>query len=77
MWILFTPREVELIMRPAGGTGQNAEVLRAVQKEINPITGDAELRASLLERVKGAARNWNGGYEQQMKAILAAAERYR
>jgi hypothetical protein len=75
MWMLLTPREVELIMRPVGG-GDNAAIVRTVQGLINVRTGDLELPNDLFALVTAASRDYRGGYEAALKAIVAAAERH-
>jgi hypothetical protein len=77
MWMLLMPAEVEIVMRPVSGTGQNAEVMREVQAAVDPLSGDLTLSKDALARVRGASRNWRGGYEGGLRAVLDAAERHR
>jgi len=75
MWILLTPREVELLERRVTG-GDNAAIMRTVQTRIDRVTGELTLSDDEMEMVRAGARDWRGGYEKQFKALLAAADRH-
>ena len=76
MWVMLTPREVELVFRPVSATGQNALVLQEVQLCTNKVSGEANFPPSLVVRIRGAARNWQGGYEAALKALCDAIDRH-
>jgi hypothetical protein len=73
-WMLLTPREVELVQRPATGEGGHAVLLRLIQRKLE-ASGELNLEDRELEAVRMCARNWRHGYEPQFRAILAAAHR--
>jgi hypothetical protein len=77
MWVMLTPRETELVSRATSGQGQNAEVLEAVKYLLDPISGEIEIPDDLAERIRGAARNWAGGYEDRLKVLVKAMELFR
>lgn len=75
-FVIFSPREVELISRANNGSGQNAAVLQELRLKID-IRGEAQLDDDFVQRLKGAARNWKGGYEQSLRGVVAALERHQ
>lgn len=76
-WMLLTPREVELIRRhPARGDNANHIIMRKVQGAIDYTTGELELSETELNEVRSRSRCWRDGYEKELRAILAAADRH-
>ena len=72
--VIFSPREVELVSRGNHGSGQNAQVLQELALKIDRF-GEAQIDPDFVARIRGAARNWKGGYEQSLKAVVAAIDR--
>lgn len=72
--VIFNPREVEMIQRAQHGSGQNAAVLQELASKIDKF-GEAHLAPDFVQRIRGAARNWKGGYEQSLKAVVDAINR--
>jgi hypothetical protein len=74
-FIILTPREYELVMRPVTGTGANASTLLDVQAILRP-DGEIQIPPSLWGRIEQAAKFWKGGHEAAFKALLAASDRH-
>lgn len=75
VFLCLMPREVELVMRPLGGDGINAQLLKTVQGKLNAVNGEIDMTDSELRQVRAAAKHWRGGGERQFKALLEAADR--
>lgn len=75
-WLLLTPREVDLVTRPLGGDGENAELLRTIAAKVDKISGELTLTGAELERARSARRNYRLGGERQLTALLEAADRH-
>lgn len=75
-WMILTPRELELLQRDVwhADARTNSDLLRTIQKRIKGE--ELELTGAEIEMVKKAAKNWRGGWQQQMQAVLSAAERH-
>lgn len=76
IWVLLTPREEEAIMQPVPPTakGYNAETVRMVQAKID--RHELELTEEEYQRVRRSRRDWKGGYERTLQAVLDAAARH-
>lgn len=75
MWMMLTQREVELLERRVTG-GDNAAIMRTIQARIDRVTGELTLSDDEIEMVKAGVRDWRGGYEKQLKALLLAVDRH-
>ena len=80
-WMILSPREEELIMRPVpeGADTYNAHTLRMVQQRVTrqgSQSPELELSEVEFQRVKRARRDWKGGYEKALQAVLDAAARH-
>jgi hypothetical protein len=75
-FVMFSPREIELISRAKNGSGQNAAVLQELMLKID-LRGEAQLEDDFINRLRGAARNWRGGYELALRGVVAALERHQ
>lgn len=73
--VIFSPRELDLIDRAKNGTGQNAAVLQELAGKVD-AHGEAWLAPDFVNRLKGAARNWQGGYDTPLRAVLEALRRH-
>lgn len=75
MWMLLTPREVEIVMRPLRG-GANAALVARLQAKLDALKGDLELTDYEIAQVYRARQNWRDGYEHQLQAVLDAMARH-
>lgn len=75
VWLMLSPREVEMVSRPIRGEGDHAELLRTIRAKLNTFTGDLTLTGAEWVRVQSAIKHWQLGGEMQFKALLAAYTR--
>jgi len=80
-WALLTPREEELLMRPVpdGDRRENAHVVRMLQAKVQgagSLSPELELTHAELRQVEHAKKNWKGGFEPALRAVLEAFSRH-
>lgn len=80
-WMLLTPREEELLMRPLpdAATNENASCVRMLQSKVHgagTLSPELELTETELQRVKRCRRDWKGGHEKPLQAVLDAHARH-
>lgn len=80
-WMLLTPREEELLMRPLPESDKryNADTVRMLQTQVRgagTLSPELELTEVELQRVKRCRRDWKGGHEKALQAVLDALARH-
>lgn len=80
-WMLLTPREEELLMRPVPDKDKryNADTVRMLQVRVQgagTLSPELELTEPELQRVKRSRRDWKGGHEKPLQAVLDALARH-
>ena len=75
-YLYLTPRETELVMRPANGSGDNKALLEELQKKVDVARNELDLTGAQEVRLWSALRNWRLGCERQLRAVADAARRH-
>lgn len=75
-YLYLTPRETELIMRPANGSGDNRALLEEIQRKVDVPRNELDLTGAQEVRLHSALRNWRLGCERQLRAVADAAGRH-
>lgn len=76
MHLQLMPRETELIMRPANGSGDNKALLEELQRKVDVPRNYLEITGSQRVRLKTALRNYRLGCERQLMAVAEAVLRH-
>lgn len=75
MWMMLSPREVELVMARAQ-KGTNGSTMHMLQEKLDPLTGEMNLTDAEVAEVRHAAAFWRGGSEKALKAVVSAIDRH-
>lgn len=73
---VLTKAETEIVTRPIVGDGGMQALLRRVLQKLNRETGRFEMLPGDVEKARRYASKYgNGGYQERLRALLAAIDR--
>lgn len=75
-YLYLTPRETELVMRPANGSGDNKALLEELQKKVDVARNELEISGPQQVRLRAALRNYRLGCERQLMVVAEAVLRH-